>query len=198
MSEDNASTKEFHDPLLGYDASHFVRLAMNIGENTEASDAEMIIANRMNAALEAAFLIAAADGELTDVEIAALSKAAAQIFQAISQTPPEEITSYQELPDDKTNIAMNEEYINASLQSFADLLDDQSYAQRIAYIAESIPSDEMRQQAFMLAVDLAMIDGQVPDDENTVIHELAAAFAFDVDKTNSLLDRVEAARKAAQ
>ena len=109
--------------------------------------------------------------------------------------PTEEGTPYRGTQAGKPTNEMNEEYINASLQSFADLLDEQSYAQRIAYIAEALPSDEMRQQAFMLAVDLAMIDGQVPDDENTVIHELAAAFSFDVDKTNQLLDRVEAARK---
>jgi tellurite resistance protein len=190
VSEDKTSTKDFHDPLMGYDSSHFVRLAMSTGEDTEASDAELLSAGRMNAALEATFLIAAADGELTDTEIAALSKAAALIFAL----PDEAGTPYRGTQTGRPTHAMSEEYINASLQSFADLLDEQSYAQRIAYIAEALPSDELRQQAFMLAVDLAMIDGHVPDEENTVIHELATAFAFDTDKTNSLLDRVVIAK----
>ena len=190
MSKDKFPPREYKDIVLGYNAKHFVEMAMKSNENTIATEEEMTKAEQMNAILEAAFLIAVADGELTDKEIAALSKAAARLFEATT----EEKSPYREAPDSKPS-AINEEYINASLQSFADLLDEQSYAQRIAYIAEALPSDELRQQAFRLAVDLAMIEGKVSDDENKVIQELATAFTFTTNKTHQLLQQMEAARK---
>jgi hypothetical protein len=192
MSKDKFTPREYVNIVLGYNAHHFVELAMESNENT--TEEEMTKAEQMNAVLEAAFLIAAADGKLTDAKIAALSKAAALIFKSST----EEKSPYRETPNGTPNDAMDEEYINASLQSFADLLDEQSYAQRIAYIAEALPNDELRQQAFMLAVDLAMLKGHVPDKESQVINDLAAAFTFDVEKTNSLLEQVETVRKAAQ
>lgn len=148
---------------------------------------------QLNAILEAAFLIAAADGELSDKEFTALSKAAVSLFapqpQEIQESHP-----YRDTSNHFAEIAMTEEDLNNSLQSFADLLDEQSYAQRIAYIAEVLTDDQLRQQAFKLAVDLSMEEGGVPDSENTVIHDLAKAFNFPADKTNQLLDEVEAAR----
>ena len=153
---------------------------------------ELDKAAQLNAILEAAFLIAAADGELSDKEFTALSKAALSLFgPKIGETEGE--PSYRNAYH-FADAAMTEEELNNSLQSFADLLDEQSYAQRVAYIAETLPDDAQRQQAFKLAVGISMEEGGVPDSENTVIHDLAKAFSFSAEKTNQLLDEVDAAR----
>jgi tellurite resistance protein len=183
------SEEENQDIVLRYNANYFIDGPANKGLSGLPSNAEMDQAAQLNAALEAAFLIAAADEELSDEELAALSRSAAALFGTSDETSS---NSYRE-SSEKTTIP--QETINAALESFCDLLDEQGYAKRYEYIASVLQSDEQRQHAFMIAVDLAMSDGKVPEEENTVIQELAKAFGFNAEKTNKLLDQVENARK---
>lgn len=185
-SDPKLPARHIRELIFGFNSHYFVEIFVKRSEGSEegadpetakaAEEAALTKAAQLNAILEAAFLVAAADGELSDEEYATLSQTIAQLSEG----------------------ALQEDDINASLTSFADLLDQQSYAQRLAYIADTLPGEALRQVAFIAAVGIAHSDKKTLEVENTVIQEMAQAFGFSDEKTKELLTRIEASLSQSQ
>jgi len=138
-------------------------------DEPDLTDEEFAQAERFSAMLEAAFLVAASDGELSDAEAEALAKSILELTQ--NQIPDEDIENL--------------------IASYADLLESDGYETRIKFVAEVLDRDDLRQAAFVLAAGIAYADGRVVESEKTIYRDLAQAFQIPQDQVQALLRQVE-------
>ena len=82
--------------------------------------------------------------------------------------------------------------INVMLESYARRLKEQSREQRLQEIAEEIAEEPSEaESAFALAAAVALADGEVADEENAFINQLADWFGIDEARANAILDQLE-------
>jgi uncharacterized tellurite resistance protein B-like protein len=132
------------------------------------SASDMAYADRFAALLEAAFLVAAADGELSAVEGEQL--AAAMIDLTEGQIPDEEI--------------------EALIDAFLEALHEEGFEARIKSVAQSLDSPELRRAAFALAAGIACVDGKILAEEVEIFEALAKAFEIPTGEIDSILKQV--------
>jgi tellurite resistance protein len=193
LSEEIIPPRAVQELYFGYHSSYLIDLAMKLKSQNAATDAEMSLAEKLNAIIEAAFLISASDGEMTDKEFEVLVNSTKRLCQIPDVTHTE--TPYRGDEAKAIETMLSAMDINTSLQSFAELLDAQGYEKRIAYVADVLSEEGLRQKAFMIAVDIAMTESGVSESENQTIQDLAKAFGFTPETTKTLIEQVEESRK---
>lgn len=122
------------------------------------------------AMFEAAFLVAAADGELHDAETEQLAVILTEL--AGGQLGP---TDFEEI-----------------LESFVELLEDEGFEGRARAIGETLTDPEARRAAFVLACGITYLDRTIDEREETVFGSLATALEIPDDEALALLEQVEA------
>jgi hypothetical protein len=122
----------------------------------------------MNALIEVAFLMAAADGEISVPEYEQLV------------TTIEHATS-KRLPPGR---------VRSLITRLTDSLKIDGWEKRLAAIAESISSPGSRRVAYRLAAGVSFIDGWVQDDEARLFGLLAESFEIPLDEASSILTSV--------
>ncbi len=122
---------------------------------------------RLLATFEAVFLVAAADGALADSEVDEL---AAMLCEITGRSIP----------------AAEVERVVARC---AELLEREDYDARASAIAEQLTDPASRRAAFVMAVGVAFVDGDVADEERDVFGVLARAFAISDDEAHTLIER---------
>lgn len=137
----------------------------------ELSPEEEQTAEQVLATFEAAFLVAAADGELSDDEVGELSELLAHM----------------------TDGQVGEADLAELIDTYAEALQTDGFEGRVGAVAETLTDADMRRAAFVTASGLAYVDGEIHEAEEQVFTALADAFEIPEAEANELLDKIEQA-----
>ncbi|HSC89946.1 MAG TPA: TerB family tellurite resistance protein, partial [Polyangiaceae bacterium] len=133
------------------------------------TDAEKAAVQRVDSVAETMFLMMAADGQVTEGELAAMRGAIRGL----------------------TGESLGDGIIKVMIEGYAIRLQQEGREQRLRAIAGSLrqQTDEAA-SAFALAAAVALADNDFAESENTFIHELAGWFGFDEARANAILDEL--------
>jgi uncharacterized tellurite resistance protein B-like protein len=123
------------------------------------------------ATFDAAFLMAASDGVVSDDEIDELS----------------EILSMM------TDGSASDDDLGYLLDNFAEALQQEGLDERLANIADALDTEDARRLAFVTACGIAYLDGQVTEEEEALFATLAKALRIPAEEANGLLEEIEKA-----
>ncbi len=131
------------------------------------SPAERDKAAEFEATVEAMFLMAAVDGDLSEEELAQLS-ASVDAFSALDGAPKKVDTG-------------------AMLAVLNDKLAAEGWNKRLASVAARLEDHEARAFAFRLAAGVAFVDDVVAHSEAAALEAMASALAIDADESQEIL-----------
>lgn len=155
------------EPILSAAKSALAVRSSNI-PSTSNSDDEAYGRHAL-ATFDAAFLMAAADGVLSQVELDELAELLA------------ELTDHNATDDD----------LGRLLDTFATALEQQGLNERLSSLAEALDTPDSRRIAYVVACGLSFLDGQVQEEEEEMFAKLADALAIPHDEATALLDEIE-------
>lgn len=124
-----------------------------------------------SALVEGAFLLGAADGELSEEEVTTLGETIAFV----------------------TGEAMDPDDFVEMIDAFADALADSSLADRAGAIAAALPDADARREVLVFAVTIALCDDDFSDAERAAVATLAAALGLGDGEAAKVLSEVEKA-----
>lgn len=127
-----------------------------------------------SALIEGAFLLGAADGELSEEEVTTLGETIAFV----------------------TGEAMDPDEFVEMIDAFAEALADSSIAERAREIAAVLPDAAARREVLVFAVTIALCDDDFSDTERAAVATLARALGLGDDEAGSVLAEVERALAA--
>lgn len=163
---------------------HARRAALAYARSLSSSGAgpnESGLAAELEAAIEAMYLMAAADGEVANDELIQLTAS----IQAILEASEADGGSRMEL-------GLPLLRLDRELARFKEGLEIDGIDARIQSVGERLTTDEGRALAYRLAVAVAFIDDFVADAENHALAQLAHALGFSEDRTLELMKEVHA------
>jgi uncharacterized tellurite resistance protein B-like protein len=161
------------EPIL---ASAKAAVAVSSSPIPSTSNADEVAFGRHAlATFDAAFLMAAADGVLSDAELDELAELLA------------ELTDHNATDDD----------LGRLLDTFANALEQLGMDERLASLAEALDTPDSRRIAFVVACGLSFLDGNVHEAEEALFAKLADALAIPQDEATQLLDEIERTISAA-
>lgn len=134
------------------------------------TDAEQAMAEEFRATIEAMFLMAAVDGEISPEETDQLA------------------ASIQAIVDMHT---MGELKLDEVLEELNAKLARDGWAARLEAVAERIRSEEGKAFAFRLAAGVAFVDDHVAHAEAAAIDAFAAKLGLDSEESNAILREVQ-------
>jgi len=140
------------------------KLRTNAQEWIEASDPSVTL----GAMIESAFLMAAADGELSEIE-------QQQLIATIEYIAGE---------------AYNAAQIETMLGQMLDALKADGWEVRIRALADSLTAPDARRNAYRLAAGVSFIDGEVQAGEERLFGLLAEAFEIPSSEASWILSEV--------
>ncbi len=153
---------------LAQAARHYVQ---SLEARGALSEAEQRSAAEFGALLEAMFLLAAVDGEISDAELSRLQASVA----TLAELDP---SALKVLPQ--------------ALKELAQRLEAEGWSARVAQVVEALATPEARRTAFRLAAAIAMVDDEVAHAEAAGIDAFAAALGLDHEESQRLLREVVA------
>lgn len=122
----------------------------------------------MGGMIETAFLMAAADGELSEIEHE-------QLVATIEQVAGE---------------AYDVARIRATLDQLLESLEADGWETRIAAVAQSLTDPDARRNAYRLAAGVSFVDGEVQESEERLFGLLAQAFEIPPKEAEWILTEV--------
>lgn len=140
--------------------------AKSLVPESELSDDEKRLSTEFEATLEIMFLMAAVDGEVSDVELDQLRGS----IEAVADMH-----------------AVKGLVVDETLKRFSDKLDDQGWIERLQSAARRIKTDDGRSFAFRLATGVALVDDHVAHAEAAAIDSLANALELSADDSQEIL-----------
>lgn len=132
------------------------------------SSSERGKADEFEATVEAMFLMAAVDGDISEEELAQLA-ASVDAFSSLDGKSPRRID------------------VGPLLAGMNDKLERQGWNKRLATVAERLVSREARTFAFRLAAGVAFVDDHVAHAEAAALEALASALHIGSDESQELL-----------
>jgi len=180
----------YEDRVLGPElkklvtGEHARRAALAYARSLSSSGAgpdESGLAAELEAAIEAMYLMAAADGEVANDELIQLTAS----IQGILEASEADGGSRMEL-------GLPLLRLDREIARFKEGLEIDGIDARIQSVGERLTTDEGRSLAYRLAVAVAFIDDFVADAENHALSQLARALGFSEDKTLELMKEVHA------
>lgn len=133
------------------------------------SEVEQAQAEEFSATLEAMFLMAAVDGDVSREELEQLAGS----FQAIVDM--HQVTGIE---------------LQSVLESFNEKLARDGWRSRLEAVGKSLSTEDARAFAFRLAAGVAFVDDHVAHAEAAAIEALARAFELSADESQSILSEV--------
>lgn len=124
-----------------------------------------------SALVEGAFLLAAADGELSDDEAATLGETIAFV----------------------TGEALEPDEFMEMIDAFADALDQSDLASRLAAVARAVPDVAARREVLGFATLIALCDRDLADAERAALGQMAKAFGLAESDVDALVGDVQKA-----
>jgi tellurite resistance protein len=137
------------------------------------SNEQRALAHEFEATIEAMFLMAAVDGEISKQEMGQLA-GSVQAIVDISRTPGRKPVN-----------------LEATLVELNKKLEKEGWKARLDEVARRLQSNEARSFAFRLAAGVAFIDDHVAHAEAAAIDALAAALQLSSDESQEILHDVQ-------
>lgn len=137
---------------------------------TNGDDAERAGRHAL-ATFDAAFLMAAVDGVVSDEEVEELAEVLAVM----------------------TDGSATDDDLGYLLENFAIALEQEGLDERLANIADALDTEDARRLAFVTACGVAYLDGNVAEAEEALFSRLAEALHIAPDEADALLDEIEKA-----
>lgn len=131
----------------------------------EQTREEQQASGELTALIEAAYLVAAADGRVSDVE-------SRRLVERIGQV---------------TGGRFSAAYIEETLRGAADRVHGDGAPARAESIASALPSDELRRAALLVASAVAWAEGGVGEREGLALQALARAFGIPIGEMQRIL-----------
>lgn len=150
-------------------SKQLVRFDQTVSASKPMSASEIAQALQLSAMFEAVFLVAAADGEVSDPEVDELAELLV------------ELTSGQIVDTD----------LEVMMEQCARSLERDGFEGRVAQVARRLDDPDARRAAFVMAVGVAHIDGRVDQAEQLVWNSLAKALEIPAAEAKELVDAVE-------
>lgn len=132
-----------------------------IEADSAASPAEV------EAILEAMFLMAVVDGEVSEVEIRQFARSCEPLLGELTEGD-----------------------VEGTLLAMAGTLADEGWPRRAQHVGRILSQSALRERAFRLAVAVAMADDFVANAEAAAIDTLSTAFGFDPEQSDLLVKQV--------
>jgi uncharacterized tellurite resistance protein B-like protein len=123
------------------------------------------------ATFDAAFLMAAVDGVVSDEEVDELAEVLALM----------------------TDGGATDDDLGYLLENFAIALEQEGLDERLSNIADALDTEDSRRLAFVTACGIAYLDGQVAEAEEALFSRLSEALRIPADEADILLDEIERA-----
>jgi hypothetical protein len=123
-----------------------------------------------SALVEGAFLVAAADGELSEDEEVTLAETIAHVTGEV--LAPDEFV--------------------AMIDAYAEALSEDGAPKRLTVLAEQVPDAPARREVLAFASLLAVCDHNLVDDERGMLFAMGKSFGFDESEVRAVLGSVEA------
>mgnify|MGYP002625456712 CR=1 FL=1 len=166
VSEDGANAKS----ILNQAAESFARKPSE-AESTIPTGFDPRAASLFEAVIEAAFLVANADGVFDDTERQTFEQVVAEACQNTVQ------------PDDVSDL----------VSDLLDQLKEDGVAQRIQMISRVVGEHEHKLEVLRIAALMAYVSGGVDDSEREVMDSLAQSFELDASVVDSAIAQAQAA-----
>lgn len=154
-------------PSAGFLAS----VSGDVGRKGDLSEEEQQAAALITALFDCVFLVAAADGTVSDDESAQLT----------------------EILMDLTGGKIDHAGVERAAKACAEKIEKHGFVGAIAKAAESIRDHEHRRVAFVMATGVSFVDGTVDPREESLFGPLAAALHIPHDEALDLLNQVASA-----
>lgn len=162
-----------------------VRAAMSYSPKSVASRAKSMLEKKadapkrqessaddfFSALIEGAFLLGAADGELSEEEVTTLGETIAYV----------------------TGEAMDPDDFVEMIDAFAEALSESTLVERAKAIATAVPDVAARREVLTFAVTIALCDDDFADTERAAVASLAEAFGLGKAEADKVLAEVEQA-----
>lgn len=129
--------------------------------------AARVPAEKLFPVVEAMFLMAAVDGDVSQAEARELGRSLAPLFGSLSEGDVEGL-----------------------LADHAARLDEDGWETRVAAVAKDVRGTELAEVAYRLAVSVALADDFVVGAESQAMDEMADAFGVDQDRAHALVREV--------
>lgn len=123
--------------------------------------------DEVEAILEAMFLMAVVDGEVSDVEIRQFARSCEPLVGELTEGD-----------------------VEGTLLTMAGTLADEGWPRRAAHVGQVLARSPLKERAFRLAVAVAMIDDYVANAEAAAIDTLSNAFGFEPEHSDALVKQV--------
>ncbi|MBL8681872.1 MAG: tellurite resistance TerB family protein [Myxococcales bacterium] len=118
-----------------------------------------------------AYVVGAADGELTDEEYETLGQMLADV----------------------TGLDISAEQLDSMLEASDKVLQEQGYESAIEELSHMAPDPELRRSAYTIAVAVGCADGALADEEVAVFSALADAYEIPEEEATAIIDECAAA-----
>lgn len=141
--------------------------ARSLVSGVELSEDDDTLSRELEAAIEAMYLMATADGKLGDDEMLLLSSSLQHILESCCE--PSLSATELSLPMFKLSDTMGR---------FARALESEDIDTRIASVGRRLKTEAARRMAFRLAAGVAFVDELVEGDEVAALDTLGAALGF--------------------
>lgn len=128
-------------------------------------------ASLFEAVVEAAFLVANADGEFDEAERETFVKV---VHESCANT-------------------VQAQDVHALVADLADLLDEDGVDRRVEMVASVVQAPEHKLEVLRIAALMAWVSGGVDDTERTVIEKLAGHFGLSADEVESTFEQARSA-----
>ncbi|HHH11927.1 MAG TPA: hypothetical protein ENK23_07640 [Sorangium sp.] len=139
-------------------------------EVVEAAAAEQVRQTELSACVEAAYLIASADGH----------------------TSTEEVNHIASKMCDLTEHAFDKAHVEALIDLARQYVEAEGREARIASLATTVEGEDKRQAAFMVAAATSWTGGGIGMKEGLALQAIARAFGWDINHMHKLLGKARA------
>ncbi len=157
---------EINDPMK--DAlANMQGFADMVSEAAQAAEAEeeSLESSPFAAVVEAAYIIAAADGDVSEDELSRLVQGLVNV----------------------TDSQLDEVQINALMQTAAMNYESEGRDARLGAVAELLPDSDSREAAFLVAAGVSWAEGGVSTQEGLALQALSRAFDIPMNQMHQLL-----------
>jgi tellurite resistance protein len=133
------------------------------------------------------FRVPKAEGEKSDTLFGAMLEAAFLVTAADGQVSKEELGALVDLVADMTSRVISPGDLGKALEAFSELNDREGRPARLAALAAAVPDAESRRQVLGFAALVALCDHDLAPSELFILHSLGKAFGVETAAVNETI-----------
>jgi hypothetical protein len=162
------SPRKKNPPMRNFEDADVVRISSLAADvSVAAQGAAEVTPEQVEAVLEAMFLMAVVDGEVSEIEIRQFARSCEPLVGEVSEGD-----------------------VEGTLMTMAGTLADEGWPKRVEAVGKVLAGSAVRDQAFRLAVAVALVDDYVANAEAAAIDALSSALSLGAEHSDALVKQV--------